>query len=52
MNNYEEDVVKENDNNENQGTQSPSDKLNDITTTKIYNVLKKLVSLSYDRYQK
>ena len=52
MNNYEEDVVKENDNNENQGTQSPSDKLNDITTTKIYSVLKKLVSLSYDRYQK
>ena len=46
------EVVKENDNNENQGTQSPSDKLNDITTTKIYNVLKKLVSLSYDRYQK
>ena len=52
MNNYEEDVDKEHENNHDKGTQNPSDKLNDITTTKIYRVLKKLVSLSYERYQK
>jgi len=52
MNNYDEDndIIK--DKNKNKGSESPSDKLNDITTTKIYKVLKKLVSLSYERYEK
>ena len=32
--------------------ESPSDKLDDISTTRIYKVFRKLVSLSYERYQK
>ena len=52
INNYEEAVDEEHENNHDKGTQNPSNKLNDIATTKIYRVLKKLVSLSYERYQK
>ncbi len=52
MNNYEANQKKENENNTSKGTQSPSNKLNEISTTNIYNILKKLVSLSYERFQK
>jgi len=52
MNNYDENHSREQEDEQHKETHSASDKLNDITTTKIYKVLKKLVSLSYERYQK
>jgi len=52
MNNYDENTRREQENKKNNGNNSASDKLDDITTTKIYRVLKKLVSLSYERFQK
>ena len=53
MDNYE-DTKKDDSktNNSNQLSNSPSSKLNDISTSKVYKVFKKLVSLSYERYQK
>ena len=52
MNNYDENNnVNQNTNNSNK-SEKPSDKLDDITTTKVYKVLKKLVSLSYEKYEK
>lgn len=38
--------------NENKSLDSPSKKLDDIQPTRIYKVLRKLVSLSYEQYQK
>ena len=52
MNNYDENHSREQEDKQHKETHSASDKLDDITTTKIYKVLKKLVSLSYERYQK
>ena len=52
MNNYDENNNMSHNTNESKGAGSPSDKLDNITTTKIYQVLKKLVSLSYERYEK
>ena len=52
MNNYDENHSREQEDKQHEETHSASDKLDDITTTKIYKVLKKLVSLSYERYQK
>ena len=53
MNNYDENCSREQeDEHHHKETHSASDKLDDITTTKIYRVLKKLVSLSYERCQK
>lgn len=52
MNNYDEDNDINHDVNNNKKSENPSDKLDDITITKIYKVLKKLVSLSYERYEK
>jgi len=52
INNYDENHIREQSDEQHRETHSASDKLNDITTTKVYKVLKKLVSLSYERYQK
>ncbi len=52
MNNYDEHYSREQDDEHSKEKHSASDKLDDITATKIYKVLKKLVSLSYERYQK
>ena len=52
MDNYDENNNINNLFNEDKSLENPSDKLNDIHTTKIYKVLRKLVSLSYERYQK
>ena len=52
LNNYEENSRKENNKNESTSHHSASDKIYDTTPTKIYKVLKKLVSLSYESYQK
>ncbi len=53
MDNYDERNRREQQDNEgHKETHSASDKLDDITSTEIYRVLKKLVSLSYERYQK
>lgn len=53
MNNYEEDKHSQaRESNKSKGENHASSKLNDITISKIYRILKKLVSLSYDTYQK
>jgi len=52
MDNYDESHSINNETNKGQGSTRPSDKLNDINTIKIYKVFRKLVSLSYERYQK
>ena len=51
MNNYDENNSQEQEDKKYKETHSASDKLNDITTTKIYKILKKLVSLSYEKFQ-
>ena len=51
MNNYDENHSRELEDERPKKEHSASDKLDNITTTKIYKVLKKLVSLSYERYQ-
>ena len=54
MNNYDEDNdTKRNRNTTNSDSSgSPSDKLSSIHSSKVYKTLKKLVSLSYERYTK
>ena len=52
LNNYDEDCKREFDKQENETHNNASNKLNDITPLTIYKVLKKLVSLSYENYQK
>ena len=52
MDNYDENYTSEHDSTQDSGERSASNKLNDITNTKIYKVLKKLVSMSYEKYQK
>ena len=52
MDNYDENNNINNETNEGKNSESPSDKLDDINTTRIYKVFRKLVSLSYERYQK
>ena len=54
MNNYDEDNdTKRNRNTTNSNySGSPSDKLSSIHSSKVYKTLKKLVSLSYERYTK
>ena len=52
MDNYDEDNNLNNKINDGKNSESPSDKLDDLNTTRIYKVLRKLVSLSYERYQK
>ena len=51
MNNYEDEKELERSKS-NSSSKRPSDKLSDVNATKVYNVLKKLVSLSYERYEK
>ena len=51
MNNYEDEKELESSKS-NSSSKRPSDKLSDVNATKVYNVLKKLVSLSYERYEK
>ena len=50
MNNYEDEKNLEHSKSSS-SSKRPSDKLSDVNATKIYNVLKKLVSLSYERYE-
>ena len=52
LNNYDEDCKSEFDKQENEMHKNASNKINDITPLTIYKVLKKLVSLSYENYQK
>jgi len=52
IDNYEEDSKSERSSNQGKGSESPSAKLSDLHATKVYSVFKKLVSLSYDRWQK
>lgn len=52
MDNYDDEINKKDDENTEKELSSPSNKLNDITPTKVYKIFKKLVSLSYERYQK
>lgn len=53
MDNYDEELnKKDTDDDKEKELSSPSNKLNDVTSTKVYKVFKKLVSLSYERYQK
>ena len=51
MNNYEDEKELE-CSKSNSSSKRPSDKLSDVNATKVYNILKKLVSLSYERYEK
>ena len=51
-NNDPEERRREHDSEDRQGNKSASDRINDIETTEIYRVLKKLVSLSFESYQK
>lgn len=52
MDYYDENNDMNHEIDKNQTANRPSDKLNDIQSVKIYKVLKKLVSFSYERYQK
>ena len=52
MDNYDEDNKGERDSSNNTGNCSPSGKLSNINVTHIYKTLKKLVSISYETYQK
>lgn len=52
INNYDDNINKVAENTQSNQMHSASDKINDISTTKIYKVLKKLVSISYETYQK
>ena len=52
INNYDEINDPDYNKDKDRESEKPSDKLNDITSTKTYSVLKKLVSLSYERYEK
>lgn len=53
MDNYDEELnKKDTDEDKEKELSSPSNKLNDVTPTKVYKIFKKLVSLSYERYQK
>ena len=51
MNNYEDDKKLESSKS-NSTSKRPSDKLSNVNATKVYSILKKLVSLSYERYEK
>ena len=50
MNNYEEKKKLEHSKS-NSTSKQPSNKLSNVNATKVYNILKKLVSLSYERYE-
>ena len=52
LNNYDEDCKRENERKENASQQNASNKINDITPSIVYKTLKRLVSLSYENYQK
>ena len=52
LNNYDESRKRESERKENSSQQNASDKINDITPSMVYKILKKLVSLSYETYQK
>ena len=53
MDNYDEELnKKDTDENKEKELSSPSNKLNEVTPSKVYKIFKKLVSLSYERYQK
>ncbi len=53
MDNYDEENQQDTKNSSNSsGKHSASNKLSDVTTTQIYKTLKKLVSISYEKYQK
>ena len=53
LDNYEQNSITRNESdNDKNVSNKPSDKLESINTTKIYKVLRKLVSLSYERWQK
>ena len=52
LNNYDESRKRESERKENTSQQNASDKINDITPSMVYKILKKLVSLSYETYQK
>ena len=52
LNNYDESSKRENERKENTSQHNASDKINDITPSMVYKILKRLVSLSYETYQK
>ena len=52
MDNYDQSDQLKKNTNKGSSSVSPSTKLNDVSVTKVYKVLKKLVSLSYERYEK